>query len=167
KDVLKRKWQCATIQCDFALPKRFGLTYVDTSGLEKQPIMLHRVILGSLERFIGALLEHHGAALPLWLSPVQVVVIPINDAVSAYGASVTAELEKNGVRVKIDKRNETLNKRIREAEVEKIPYILIVGEKECKANAVSLRARGKGDTGSMSREDFKNKIKEEIENKTN
>ena len=165
KDVLKRKWQCATIQCDFALPKRFDLSYVDTDGKEKQPIMLHRVILGSLERFIGALLEHHGAALPLWLSPVQVVVIPINDAVLEYGQSVVAQLEKNDIRLKLDRRNETLNKRIREAEVEKTPYILIIGEKEAKANSVAVRERGKGDTGSIDLATFIKNIKQKIEDK--
>ncbi|MDD5044095.1 MAG: threonine--tRNA ligase [Candidatus Omnitrophica bacterium] len=165
KDVLKRKWQCATIQCDFALPKRFNLGYVDTDGKEKQPIMLHRVILGSLERFIGALLEHHGAVLPLWLSPIQVALIPIKDSTHDYAQKIKAELEKEEIRVKIDQRNETLNKRIREAEVEKTPYILVVGDKESEANSVSVRKRGKGDTGSLSLAEFIKKIKEEIEGK--
>lgn len=165
KDALKRKWQCATIQCDFALPKRFGLSYIDSDGKEKQPIMLHRVLLGSLERFIGALIEHYKGALPLWLSPTQVSVIPIKDSCAEYGIKVKQALEANLIRTEIDSRNETLDKRIRQAELEKIPYVLVVGEREAKQETVSVRKRGKGDMGAMPIGEFIKNIKEEIENK--
>jgi threonyl-tRNA synthetase len=162
KDALKRKWQCATIQCDFALPKRFDLTYVDATGAEKQPIMLHRVLLGSLERFIGALVEHYNGELPLWLSPQQVIVIPIKDTVYDYALKVKKALEENNIRVSLDNTNETLNKRIRNAEVNKIPYCLIVGEREAKEEKVAVRKKGGGDKGSRKIEEFIEEIKAEI-----
>ena len=165
KDALNRKWQCATIQCDFALPKRFGLTYVDSDGKEKQPIMLHRVILGSLERFIGALLEHYKGDLPLWLAPTQVLVIPIKDSLQGYGQKIKKILEENSIRSEIDNRNETLEKRIRSAELNKIPYCLVVGEREAKQGTVSVRKRGEGDKGTSKIEEFITQIKQEIENK--
>lgn len=165
KDALKRKWQCATIQCDFALPKRFNLTYVDSDGKEKQPIMLHRVILGSLERFMGALIEHYGGALPLWLSPVQVMVIPIKTELEEYANAAVRRLEDKSIRVKLDNRNETLDKRIREAEIEKVPYILVVGQREMQSNTVSVRKRQVGDLGSISLDEFISKMKEEVNNK--
>jgi threonyl-tRNA synthetase len=149
KDALNRKWQCATIQCDFALPKRFNLTYIDSSGAQRQPIMLHRVILGSLERFIGTLLEHYSGALPLWLSPTQAVVIPIKTEFEDYAQEAKMHLEERAIRVKLDNRNETLERRIREAELEKIPYILIMGEREKKSGTVSVRKRQVGDQGVM------------------
>jgi len=154
KDALKRTWQCATIQCDFALPKRFDLTYVDAEGKEKQPIMLHRVLLGSLERFIGALIEHYKGELPLWLSPVQVLLIPIKESVSLYAQKVKDELEKNQIRVDIDMRNETLDKRIRNAELNKIPYCLILGDREAKQGQVSVRKKGSGDQGAVALNKF-------------
>lgn len=159
KDALKRSWQCATIQCDFALPKRFNLAYVDSDGKEKQPIMLHRVLLGSLERFIGALLEHYKADLPLWLAPAQVLIIPIKDSVAEYAQQVKAELEKNGFRVEVDSRSETLDKRIRNAEIERVPYCLVVGEREAKQGMVSVRKKGEGDKGAKSLEDFITELK--------
>jgi len=165
KDALNRKWQCATIQCDFALPKRFDLSYIDQDGKARQPIMLHRVILGSLERFIGALIEHYKGAFPLWLSPVQVVVLPIKDSVLEYGAKVKERLEHNGIRVEIDTRNETLDKKIRQAEMAKIPYALVVGEREAKQQAVAVRQRGKGDLGAGPLEGFIAGIKKEIANR--
>ena len=150
KDALNRKWQCATIQCDFALPKRFNLAYTDEDGKEKQPVMLHRVLLGSLERFTGALIEHYKGALPLWLSPIQVLVLPIKDALKDYAQQVQQKLEDNSIRTQMDSRNETLDKRIRQAELNKIPYILVVGEREAKQNSVAVRERGRGDQGSIS-----------------
>ncbi|MDD4909172.1 MAG: threonine--tRNA ligase [Candidatus Omnitrophica bacterium] len=141
KDALKREWQCATIQCDFALPERFDLTYIDADGKEKRVIMLHRVLLGSLERFIGALIEHYAGDFPLWLSPVQARVIPIKEDISGYAEGIQAELSRSGFRVEVDSRNQTLDKKIREAEVEKVPYILVVGRKEKEANTVSVRSR--------------------------
>ncbi len=162
KDALKRKWQCATIQCDFALPKRFNLAYVDSDGKEKQPIMLHRVILGSLERFIGALLEHYKGDLPLWLAPTQVLVIPIKDSVKDYGLQVKKALEDNSIRVEMDNRNETLDKRIRNAELNKIPYCLVVGEREAKNQTVAIRKRIEGDKGAKKIEEFIKELKQEI-----
>ncbi|MBU4346077.1 MAG: threonine--tRNA ligase [Candidatus Omnitrophica bacterium] len=165
KDALRRKWQCATIQCDFALPKRFKLAYVDQDGKEKQPVMLHRVILGSLERFIGALLEHYKGSLPLWLAPVQVLIIPIKDSLRDYSIQVQHTLEDNSIRAQIDERNETLDKRIRQAELDKIPYILVVGEREAKADTVSVRKKGIGDLGSISLVKFVEDIQKQIANR--
>jgi len=166
KDALKRKWQCATIQCDFALPKRFSLAYVDSEGKEKQPVMLHRVILGSLERFIGALIENYKGGLPLWLSPTQVLVVPIKDSVREYAMKVKSALEEGSIRADIDSRNETLDKRIRQAEMNKMPYILVVGEREARQETVSVRKRGAGDKGAVPAEQFIKQIKQEIDNKT-
>ena len=165
KDALKRKWQCATIQCDFALPKRFNLTYIDSDGKAKQPIMLHRVILGSLERFIGALIENYGGALPLWLSPVQATVMPIKAEFQEYAGKVVRQLQEQCIRVKLDNRNETLDKRIREAEIEKVPYILIIGQREMAADSVAVRKRGEGDKGSKKLAEFIQQITGEIRNK--
>jgi threonyl-tRNA synthetase len=162
KDALKRSWQCATIQCDFALAKRFDLTYIDTDGLEKQPIMLHRVLLGSLERFIGALIEHYNGELPLWLSPQQLVVIPIKETVNDYALKVKKALEANNIRASIDNSNETLNKRIRNAEVSKVPYCLVVGEREAAQETVAVRKKGEGDKGSVPLSLFIENIKQQI-----
>ena len=165
KDALKRSWQCATIQCDFSLPKRFNLSFVASDGKEKQPIMLHRVLLGSLERFMGALLEHYKGELPLWLAPTQVIVIPIKDSVQGYALKVKKALEDNSIRTETDSRNETLDKRIRNAELNKIPYSLILGEREEKENKVSVRKKGKGDLGAIPLVEFVEQIKEEINRK--
>jgi threonyl-tRNA synthetase len=165
KDALNRKWQCATIQCDFALPKRFNLAYVDADGREKQPIMLHRVILGSIERFIGALIEHYAAGLPVWLSPIQVAVIPIKAEFAESAIQIKERLENSGVRVKIDIRSETLDKRIREAELEKVPYVLVIGGREVSQGTVAVRKKGAGDLGTMRPEDFITLIKQEISDK--
>lgn len=162
KDALKRQWQCATIQCDFALPKRFNLSYIDNEGKEQLPVMLHRVLLGSIERFIGALTEHYNGDFPLWLAPVQVLVIPIKDAVLKYGNEVKKALEDERLRVEIDTRNDTLDKKIRNAEIEKIPYILVVGPREEKSGLVAVRRKGKGDLGTLALKDFIKKAKGEI-----
>jgi len=165
KDALKRKWQCATIQCDFALPARFNLEFIDAQGARQQPIMLHRVILGSLERFIGVLIEHYAGNLPLWLSPQQVYIIPIKSTLYDYAAQIETALKEYAIRCRVDSRNLTLQKRIREAEIEKIPYLLIIGERESKAKAVAVRKRGQGDIGSMLVEEFAGKVTQEINNK--
>jgi threonyl-tRNA synthetase len=154
KDALKRTWQCATIQCDFALPKRFNLAYIDSAGKEKQPIMLHRVLLGSLERFIGALIEQYKGELPLWLSPTQVLLIPIKETVASYAQAVKSKLEACDIRVDIDTRNETLDKKIRNAELAKIPYCLIIGDREAKQETVSVRKKGSGDQGVVALDKF-------------
>ncbi len=166
KDALRRTWQCATIQCDFALPHRFELAYVDKDGKQKQPIMLHRVLLGSLERFIGALIEHFAGALPLWLSPTQVIILPLKDSLNDYGQKLKERLMKEGLRVEIDFNNQTLNKKIRGAETERIPYILVVGDKEVQEDSVSVRKRSIGDQGAMKVSDFLKMVKKEIEEKS-
>ena len=165
KDALNRLWQCATIQCDFALPERFDLKYVDSDGKEKRPVMLHRVILGSLERFIGALIEHYGGAFPLWLAPVQVKVIPIAETHKDYGEKVVRELSSAGLRAEIDLRNEKMQKKIRNAELEKIPYMAVLGDREMKDNTVSLRSRKKGDEGAKGLQEFIDILKKENENR--
>jgi len=154
KDALKRQWQCATIQCDFALPKRFNLSYIDQEGKERQPIMLHRVLLGSLERFVGCLVEHYNGDLPAWLAPVQAMVIPIKDAVMDYAREIEKALQEKNIRAEVDNRNETLDKRIRNAEMNKIPYCLVVGEREEKSQQVAVRKKGQGNIGAMSLDEF-------------
>ncbi|OGW82690.1 MAG: threonine--tRNA ligase [Omnitrophica bacterium RIFCSPLOWO2_01_FULL_45_10] len=165
KDALKREWQCATIQCDFALPERFDLTYIGQDGKDYRPIMLHRVILGSLERFMGALLEHFAGQMPLWLAPIQCIIIPVSEKVIGYAKEVEHYLREAEVRTAVDERNERLEKKIRNAEVEKVPYMLIVGEKETKERTISVRLRSKGDIGKMTLDEFNKLLKKEIEEK--
>jgi len=165
KDALKREWQCATIQCDFALPERFKLAYVGADGKEYRPIMIHRVILGSLERFTGALIEHFAGALPLWLAPVQVTIIPVSERVMEYAEAVTKALREQELRVTLDARTERLQKKIRDAEIEKIPYMVIVGEKEEMQRNLSIRSKAQGDIGKMDTSDFVSMLKEEIKKK--
>ena len=165
KDALKRLWQCATIQCDFALPNRFNLSYIDANGKKTRPIMLHRVILGSLERFIGALLEHYAGALPLWLAPIQVIIMPIKDEFKDYCIEIKNRLDILGFRINLDSRSETLNKRIHDAELEKIPYILVVGQRELNDKTVSVRKSGMQDLGSMSLNELIKRIEEEVREK--
>ncbi len=161
KDAIARDWQLGTIQVDFSMPERFGAFYIDKNGNKQTPVMVHRAILGSLERFIGILLEHYAGALPVWLSPVQARIIPVGEKFNDYGEKVLEKLKYAGIRAEIDKSDETLGKRIRNAELQKIPYILIVGEKEKKDGAVAVRSR-KGDEGTKKLEEFIEKIKKEI-----
>jgi len=161
KDALGRKWQCATIQCDFALPERFELSYVDSDGQKKRPAMLHRVILGTLERFIGVLTEHFSGAFPPWLAPVQVKIITITNRNVAYGQKIYELLSENGFRIETDFRNEKLGYKIREAQLQKIPFMLVIGDKEVKTNSVTPRRRTGENLGSMSLEVFVNLLKEE------
>jgi len=165
KDALGRAWQCATIQCDFALPQRFQISYVGQDGKEYAPIMLHRVILGSIERFLGALIEHYGGAFPVWLSPVQAVIIPISDDHKDYAGKVAQALRDKGIRLEIDDKSGRMQHKIRDAEVQKVPYMLVVGGKEAQAESVSVRERGKGDLGAMKLADFMKKIVNEVEEK--
>lgn len=162
KDALNREWQCATIQCDFALPERFDLKYIASDAKAARPIMLHRVVLGSLERFIGALIEHYAGAFPLWLSPEQIRIIPLKESNALFAENLKQELLKEQFRVTIDNRNETLQKRIREAELEKLPYILIAGDKEQASKTIAVRQRQKGDIGSLAVEEFAERVKQEI-----
>ncbi len=165
KDALGRLWQCATIQCDFSLPERFDLTYISDSGEPRRPIMLHRAILGSLERFIGTLIEHYAGAFPLWLSPSQILIIPIKPEHVEYANRLKENFQCQGFRVILDPRNESLNKRIREGTIKKIPYLLIIGDKEISEQKVSVRKRGTGDLGSMSPDEFLKQIHRELEMK--
>ncbi|MBI5149903.1 MAG: threonine--tRNA ligase [Candidatus Omnitrophica bacterium] len=162
KDAIGREWQCATIQCDFSLPERFKLSYVNEQGAESRPIMIHRAILGSIERFIGTLIEHYGGAFPIWLAPTQVAIIPIRSDHEEYALRVKDDLQKAGVRVIIDSRNESLGKRIREGTVKKIPYLLVVGDKEAQENKVAARKYGQGDQGPRELKSFVEQVQEEI-----
>ena len=165
KDSLGRAWQCTTIQVDFNLPERFKMSYINEKGEKQQPIMIHHALYGSLERFIGVLLEHYAGALPLWLSPVQIEVIPVSDKFKDYGNKINSLLTANNIRSQIRESDETLGKRIHEAQQQKINYMLIVGEKERAANSVAVRYREKGDLGIMKVDEFVKKIMEEIESK--
>jgi len=149
KDALKRKWQCATIQCDFTLPERFDLTYVGADGEKHRPVMLHRVILGAIERFMGVLIEHHGGAFPVWLAPVQAVLLTVTDKHIPYGQTVYQQLLDAGIRVEKDFRNEKLGYKIREAQTQKIPYMLVIGDKEMASDQVAVRQRGGDDLGAI------------------
>jgi len=163
KDSLGRPWQCTTIQIDFNLPERFNLNYVDKKGKKKRPIMIHRALLGSIERFIGVLLEHYAGKLPLWLSPEQIWIVPVSSRHKKYAKEVASIFINSNFRVKIKDKKETVSKKIREGEIQKIPYILVVGDKEIKSKSVRVRKREKRDIGQMKLEDFLKKIKIEIE----
>ena len=165
KDALGRPWQCATVQCDFALPERFDLAYISKDGKKERPIMLHRVILGSMERFLGMLIEHYAGAFPVWLSPAQVTVIPITERSHDYADEILSRLQGEGIRAEVDKRSEKLQYKIRDKEMQKLPYMLIVGDKEKDAGTVSLRARKEGNLGSVKLEEFLSRIKDEIASK--
>ncbi|MDR3196081.1 MAG: threonine--tRNA ligase [Endomicrobium sp.] len=160
KDAIGRLWQCSTIQFDFNLPERFDIFYVDSSGKKARPYMIHRALMGSLERFIGVLLEHYAGALPLWLSPVQVAMVNINEEQYEYCKELAQTLKKNGVRVIFDDRNEKIGHKIRENAMQKIPYIAVVGNKEKEAGSVAIRARGNKDLGVMTIDNFIAMVKE-------
>lgn len=166
KDSLGRVWQCGTIQLDANLPERFDLTYIDKDGTKKRPVMLHRVIFGSIERFIGILIEHFAGAFPTWLSPLQVNIIPVNPEVHLeYAKEIEQRLQKENIRVKVDARNEKLSYRMRESQTMKTPYNLILGDKEQEDGTISYRLHGKQETNTVSIEEFITLIKEEIEQK--
>lgn len=167
EDSIGRTWQCATIQLDFAMPERFDLTYIDEDNERKRPVMIHRVLYGALERFIAILVEHTAGAFPSWLAPVQVQIIPVGDDFLEYAAEVEKTLFNAGIRVEVDRRNEKLGKKIREAQLQQIPYMLIVGQKEQEAGEVSVRHRRKGDLGSLNVQEFLSRIQEEIDDKRN
>ncbi len=163
KDCLGRDWQCGTIQLDFQMPERFDLTYVGEDGEKHRPVMLHRVIFGSIERFIGIITEHFAGAFPVWLAPVQVKVLPISDNQKEYAIKVVEELKANGIRVELDQRQEKIGYKIREAQLQKIPYMLILGDKEVEAKKIGVRDRKEGDKGQMELNDFIAKIKKAVE----
>ena len=167
QDSLGRTWQCGTIQLDMQLPERFELEYTGADGEKHRPVMIHRVVFGSIERFIGVITEHYAGAFPVWLSPVQVKVMPITDRTADYAKEVARKLDELGVRVETDLRNEKIGYKIREAQMQKIPYMLVVGDREAEAGAVAVRTRAGVDMGAMPFEDFAAKIGEEIKNRVN
>ncbi|MDN5276383.1 MAG: threonyl-tRNA synthetase [Clostridiales bacterium] len=166
EDSIGRTWQCGTIQLDFQMPERFDLTYVGPDGEKHRPVMIHRVVFGSIERFIGILIEHFAGAFPTWLAPVQVRVLTITDRTNAYAEEVAQKLRDADIRVEADLRNEKIGYKVREAQLEKIPYMLVLGDKEQENGTVAVRARGKGDLGAMSLDEFMNMILEEIRTKS-
>lgn len=167
RDALGRAWQCTTIQVDFNLPERFDVTYVGEDNSEHRAIMIHRALLGSLERFIGCLIEHYAGAFPLWLAPVQAVVLPIADRHNDYAEQVAARFRDQGVRVEVDFRKESVGKKIRDAELQKVPYMLVVGDKEEDGGTVSVRSHAEGDLGSRDADNILADMTRQIEERTN
>lgn len=165
KDSLGRSWQLGTIQVDFNMAERFKLSFINNQSKKEPPVVIHRAVFGSFERFIGILVENYQGAFPLWISPVQIKVLSLTDRNADYAKKVTGELKELGIRAEIDDSNETIGKKIRAAELEKLPYILVVGDKEEQADTVAVRARGKGDLGPEKLEKFKDKILKEIKEK--
>ncbi len=164
KDCLGREWQMGTVQVDFQLPLRFNLSYIDSDGEKKTPILIHRALFGSFERFIGIITEHYAGAFPVWLAPVQVKVLPISDNQKEYANKVAEELHNKGLRVELDDRQEKIGYKIREAQLSKVPYMLIIGEKEVESGCVGVRARKEGDIGAMPVAEFIAKLEDEIKN---
>jgi threonyl-tRNA synthetase len=165
RDSIGRTWQCGTIQLDMLMPEKFDLTYVGEDGQKHRPVMIHRVAYGSLERFIGILIEHYAGAFPIWLAPVQIKILPITDRHVSYARQLEADLKDKEVRVEIDDRNEKIGYKIREAQLEKVPYILVVGDKEVENKSVAVRKRGEGDIGSFPAAEFFEKVLCEIHEK--
>ena len=165
KDSLGRTWQCGTIQLDFQMPEKFDLNYIGEDGQKHRPAMIHRVVFGSLERFIGILTEHYAGAFPVWLAPVQVRVLPITDRHAGYAQKVVDRLDEKGIRVELDARNEKVSYKIREAQAQKIPYMLVVGDKEAEQEAVAVRHRSRGDLGPLPLKEFEEQILKEIREK--
>ncbi|OGD88574.1 threonine--tRNA ligase [Candidatus Curtissbacteria bacterium RIFCSPLOWO2_02_FULL_40_13b] len=166
KDFLNRLWTMATIQIDFQIPQRMGLEYIDKDGKAQRPVMIHRAILGTLERFVGIITEQYQGAFPIWLSPIQVIVLPLSDKFTGYAQKVADDLKLAAIRVEVDERNETLQAKIRNAALQKIPYVLVVGAREKETGTVSVRTRDGKDLGQMNLEKFIEKIKSDIANKS-
>ena len=166
EDSIGRTWQCGTIQLDFQLPQRFEMEYVGEDGAKHRPIMVHRVVFGSIERFIGILIEHFAGKFPVWLSPLQVKILPITDRQVEYANALAAQMKEKGIRVKVDDRSEKIGYKIREAQMEKVPYMLVVGEKEMEAGQVAVRRRDKGDVGAVAAEEFIATVLSDVANKT-
>ncbi len=158
EDSIGRTWQCGTIQLDFQLPQRFGAEYMGADGEKHRPIMIHRVVYGSIERFIGILIEHYAGKFPVWLAPVQVKVLPISEKFFAYAGEVLSALKEAGIRCEMDNRDEKIGYKIRSAQMEKVPYMLIIGQKEEDGGTVSVRSRDEGDLGSRKLESFVQKV---------
>jgi threonyl-tRNA synthetase len=162
-DALNRSWQLGTCQLDFYMPERFGLTYTGADNADHQPAMIHRALLGSMERFIGILIEHYAGEFPLWLAPAQALVLPIADRHIPYAQSVRDQLHASGLRVEVDERSESVGRKIRDGELRKAPYMLVVGDKEQEAGRVAVRRHRHGDTGDVAVEEFAARAREEIE----
>lgn len=165
KDSLNRSWQLGTIQVDFNMAEKFNLSFINDKGKKEKPVVIHRAVFGSFERFIGIIVENYQGAFPMWLSPVQIKILNITERNKKYAEKIFAELKEKGIRVEIDDSNETIGKKIRNAEIEKAPYILVIGDKEEKNHSVAVRERGKGDLGSQKFSAFTKKVLKEIENK--
>ena len=165
RDSIGRGWQVGTMQVDFMMPERLGAEYIDEHSTRQHPVMLHRAIVGSMERFIGILIENHAGALPAWLSPVQAVVMNITDAQAEYAQEISKSLQKQGLRVQLDLRNEKITYKIREHSLQKVPYFVVVGDKEKADGTVAVRARGNQNLGVMSLDDFSQKIAQDIASK--
>jgi threonyl-tRNA synthetase len=165
KDILGREWQMGTLQLDFQLPTRFKLKYTNEKGRPETPVVIHRVIYGSIDRFIGILIEHYGGAFPLWISPAQAIIIPISERHIDYAKNVRERFLDGGLRVEIDGRSETMQSRIRDAQLQKIPYIVVVGDKEQVKKTVSVRKRNKKELQVVQLEEFIQKIKTSIDEK--
>ncbi|HPJ17119.1 MAG TPA: threonine--tRNA ligase [Candidatus Woesebacteria bacterium] len=166
KDAIGREWQLSTIQCDFNLPERFDLTFINEKGEKERPVVIHRAISGSLERFLGVMIEHFAGAFPVWLSPVQAKIIPITDAQHEYANQVLAQLKEQGIRAEVDDRSEKMQAKIRDAQLEKIPFMLVIGGREAESNAVAVRQRDGQDLGAIPVSDFIAKIKDLINTKS-
>ena len=166
QDAIGRTWQCGTIQLDFQMPERFDLVYVDKNNEKKRPVMIHRTILGSIERFLGILIEHFAGKFPVWIAPVQAIVLPISDKFNDYAYKIKKEMEQKGLRIEVDDRAEKIGYKIREARLQRIPYMLVVGEKEVENRLVSVNKRDVGDIGQYAVEDFISMILEEVEKKS-
>ena len=167
EDAIGRTWQCGTIQLDFQMPERFDLYYIDKDNEKKRPVMIHRTILGSIERFMGILIEHYAGKFPVWLAPVQASILPISDKFNDYAYQLREEMNSKGIRIEVDDRAEKIGYKIREAQLKRVPYMLIVGEKEVQGRLVSARSRDNGDLGQMTIDDFEAKLKYENDNKVN
>ena len=162
-DSIGRSWQLGTVQLDYQMPERFELEYTGADNSEHRPVMIHRALLGSFERIIGILIEHYGGEFPLWLAPVQALILPIADRHEGYAREVAAQLE--GLRVEVDARTESVGKKIREGELRKAPYMLVVGDNEAEARQVSVRRHREGDLGAMTVDEFASRAREEIDQK--
>jgi threonyl-tRNA synthetase len=163
RDVLGREWTASTVQVDFIMPERLGCRYVDETGQERTPVVLHRAVTGSTERFLGLLIEQYAGAFPLWLAPVQVALLPITDHQADYARAVSDKLQAAGFRTEIDLRSERVGKKIAEAEVQKAPYMLVIGKRDVEAGVVSVRKRGEGDLGAMTVDEFLERLKAEVQ----
>jgi threonyl-tRNA synthetase len=162
RDSLGRSWQLGTVQLDYNMPERFGLTYTGADNAEHQPVMIHRALMGSFERFIGILTEHYAGEFPLWLAPVQALLLPISDRHTEYAEQVATELRAAGLRVEVDGRTESTGRKIRDGELRKVPYLLVVGDREADSGAVGVRRHGEGDLGALPVAEFAAQVRETV-----